>query len=108
MNPEVNETQPEETQDGIDLSNDELGAAMGFMTTLGEQQMTAEQEAQEAQGEEIAQEEEAVETETTVAEPVDPEAIKGEILGDLKKEMPEMLKGVLKELLDEDETSETS
>lgn len=48
----VNETQPENPQDGIDLTSDELAAAMGFMTTMGEQSMSqnAPQDGQEPQG----------------------------------------------------------
>ncbi len=44
MNPEVNETNVENPQDGIGLSNDELAAAMGFITTIGDQNMMAQQE----------------------------------------------------------------
>ena len=37
-----NETQPNNPQDDIQLTNDELAAAMGYMTTLGDQQMQAQ------------------------------------------------------------------
>jgi len=40
---EPNETQPQNPQDGIDMTNDELAAAMGYMTTLGEQGMMAQE-----------------------------------------------------------------
>lgn len=96
-----------EAQDGIDLSNDELAAAMGFMTTLGDQQIQAEQQEIDAQNEATAQEEQAIETETPVAEPQDPEAmkeeIKGELMGEVKKELKTVLREELRALLEEDE-----
>lgn len=42
-----NETQPQNPQDGIGLTSDELAAAMGFMTTLGDQQMQTQMQPEE-------------------------------------------------------------
>lgn len=100
---DTNETQPEETQDDLPLSNDELAAAMGFMTTLGDQQMMAQQEEQEAQGQEIADNELELEEEKPE---VDPEAIKGDVMKEVKKLIKEEVGGIkdmLKEALNEEE-----
>ncbi len=104
MNPEVNETQPEETQDGVPLSTDELAAAMGFMTTLGDQQIMAEQEQIEGQNEELENEEAEVETEQ-----IDPEQMKSDLMKDVKSLIKEEiggLKEMLKEALQDDEPKE--
>lgn len=110
---ETNETQPNNPQDNIEMTNDELAAAMGFMTTIGDQQMMAEQEAQDGtETPESAPEQElALETEETP--PIDPEALKNEILGEVEKviedkigELKEMLTDALKD--DDQETKNTS
>lgn len=101
---EPNETQPEEVEDEIGLDNDELAAAMGFMTTLGEQSMMAEQEEQEMQGQEIAQQELAAEEEKPE---VDPEEIKGDVMKEVKKLIKDEIGGIkdmLKEALNEEES----
>lgn len=81
---EPNETQPNNPQDDIQMTNDELAAAMGFMTTLGDQQMMAQQEAMEGeQTQESAQGGE--ETGESQKEPMaEIESLKTEIMDELK------------------------
>lgn len=102
---EPNETQPNNPQDGINLTNDELAAAMGYMTTLGEQSMGVEPEEENAEGQE---EELALEDPETPG--IDPEAMKeeirGELMSEVKKELKSVIKEELKALLDEDEKDE--
>ena len=103
MNPEVNETQPKETQDDIQLTNDELAAAMGYMTTLGDQDMMAQMSLEN--GSENAQDAPGKEQTPETAQ-VDPEALKNEILEDIKKEVKNLIKTEIKKLLDEDDEDE--
>jgi len=107
--PEVNETQPEETQDGINMTNDELAAAMGFMTTLGDQNMMAQQAVEGENEAEMAQGEEKMMEEPQQPE-IDPEAlkeeIKGELLGDVKKELKKIIKSELEGLMEDEQTEE--
>lgn len=106
-----NETQPENVQDGIEMTNDELASAMGFMTTVGDQDMMAQMSLEN--GSENAQD--APDEEQMPEEPqMDMEAMKGEMkaemqemhkemMGEMKKEMKSMMKEEIKKLLDEDE-----
>ena len=94
--------EPNNTQvNSEELTAEEAKASLGISTRLTEQFLMSQaeqntpQEPQETQGEDL-------DLETEETPPIDPEAIKQEIMGDLKKDLPEMLKGVLKELLDEE------
>lgn len=98
MNPEVNTQQnmPQDPnmppQEG-ELEDDQLAAAMGFMTTLGEQQMTAEADANNAEMAETDEQELEAETET------DPEAMKKELKNEMMEEVKKELKNTIKEEL---------
>ena len=96
MEPE--QTQPEEMmppQEG-ELSDDELAAAMGFMTTLGEQQMTAQ--ALENNEEMAETDEQELEIEEQ-----DPEEMKKEITEEIKEEIGDIIRNELKKLLEEED-----
>lgn len=104
MNPEVNNTNTENPQDEVQLETDQLAAAMGFMTTLGEQNMMAQMATdEEAQGEEQMMEEEKPE--------IDPEAlkeeIKGELVGEVRKDLKKLIKQELEGLLEEEDAKDT-
>lgn len=107
-----NETQPEESQDDIDMTSDELAAAMGFMTSLGDQQMVGEQETEEeVVEEESAEESEAESTEEEELEEEDPlvevqnsftkqiEGLREELKMSHEKEMSE-IKKMIKDALE--------
>src|SRR3989344_4468613 len=103
---------PEETQPNLEeMTPEDAKAALGLSTRLTEQFLMSQvpQEPLENGTEtpETAPEQE-LNLEQEETPPIDPEALKEEIINDLKKDLPEMLKGVLKELLDEDETAKTS
>jgi len=109
MNPEVNNTDVENPKDGIDLSTDDLAAAMGFITTMGDQQMQAQQAQEGAMGAEIAPGEEQMQ-EAPQEPQIDPEALKEEIkvemLGDLKKELKKIIRAELEGLIEEEDDAE--
>ena|SRR3990167_4213321 len=98
---------PEETQSN--MTPEESKAALGLSTRLTEQFLMSQVPEQSVEGTETQESapEEELELEAEETPSIDPEALKQEILGDIKKDLPEMLKGVLKELLDEDEDETT-
>lgn len=108
MNPEVNETNIEQAPDGMNLSTDDLAAAMGYITTVGGQSMQMEQAAQEEQ---MTQEQPQEMSQEQPPEPqVDPEAMKSEIVegvvSELKKEMKGLIRSEIKKLIDEEDGTE--
>ena len=102
---------PDETQLNLEeMTPEEAKAALGLSTRLTEQFLMSQVQQnapQEGTGEAETPQGEELDLETEETPPIDPEALKNEILGDIKKDLPDMLKGVLKELLDEDEDETT-
>ena len=94
---DTNETQPQNVQDGIDMTNDELASAMGFMTTLGDQQMQmmqgGEEPEEQPQEESPEQPTEEPTPEEPKEEPIDREQLKAELKDEIKTELiAELLK----------------
>ena|SRR3990167_3609374 len=101
---------PEEIQPNIEaMSPEEAKAALGLSTRLTEQFLMSQVPQEGIEGTETPETapEQDLTLETEETPPIDPEALKQEITNDIKKDLPEMLKGVLKELLDEDEDETT-
>lgn len=102
MEPQIQqENMPQDPNMQGELSTDELAAAMGFMGTLGEQQMQAEAP---ENNEEMA---ETDEMELEAEEQQDPEEmkkeLKDEMLGEIKNELKSVIKDELRALLEEEE-----
>lgn len=90
-----------------EMTTEEAKASLGIATHLQDQmlmsQVPQEEPVEGEMGTEMPQGEELSLEEDT---PIDPEALKEEIMGDLKKDIKEMLKKEIKSLLDEDDDEE--
>lgn len=94
---EPNETQPQNPTDDIPLTSDELAAAMGYMTTIGDDVAMAEQE--DMMGEEAPMEpQEAPQQETEDIDAKIQEAVQTAV-----KEQITPIKEQIEELLKEDD-----
>src|SRR3990167_8406904 len=97
---------PDETQPNLEeMTPEEAKATLGLSTRLTEQFLMSQVEQQSVEGQETPESapEEELELETEEAPPIDPEALKNEILGDVKKEVKTLIKDEIKKLLDEDD-----
>src|SRR3990167_196292 len=96
----------EETQPNLEeMTPEEAKASLGLATRLSEQLLMSQVPQQPVEGMETQESapEQELELETEEIPPIDPEALKNEVLSEVKKEVKTLIKNEIKKLLDEDD-----
>ncbi len=89
-----------------DMTDDDIAATLGFITTLSQQMMTPPEEGEEEDGETTSGDEEPVAEETTPEPEVnEPEVKDQQVLGEIRNEVAD-IKSQLEELLKEEDVKE--